>query len=79
MYYYTKLKIIKLLKRLRQDRKLTQSQVAISLGITKAYISQIEAGKVGIPRHRFMIRLLEVYSIKPKYFEALLKDKNESI
>lgn len=72
VYYYTKDKVRIVLKRLRQKNNLTQQEVADKLGVTKGYISQVELGKVGVPRYRMLINLLEVYGIKPKYFEELM-------
>lgn len=59
---------------LREDRGYTQKQVAKHMKVSKGYISQIELGYVSIPRHRVIIKMLEFYSISPKYFETILKD-----
>ena len=65
-------KIRKVLRDLRIRRKLTLKEVGKELNVTKGYISQIELGKVAIPKFRVLIALLEVYEVKPKYFEFLL-------
>lgn len=74
VYYYTNKKIRVVLKQLRLKKKLSQQQVADKLGVTKAYISQVELGKTAIPRYRALIKFLELYGVKPKYFEELMKE-----
>lgn len=72
MYCYTDEKIRIVLKDLRISRGLSQLDVANRLDCTKAYISQIERGKVSIPNYRKLLKILEIYKVKPKYFEELL-------
>lgn len=54
------------------------NDVAILMGVTKAYIYQIENGQGRLPHFRFMFRLLEVYKIKPKYFEELIDNVSDN-
>lgn len=63
------------LKELRIKNNLTQQDIADELNLTKAYISQIELGKKPLPDYRTLISWLEVFDIKPKYFEALITDR----
>lgn len=72
VYCYTDEKIRIVLKDLRISRGLSQLDVANRLDCTKAYISQIERGKVSIPNYRKLLKILEIYKVKPKYFEELL-------
>jgi transcriptional regulator with XRE-family HTH domain len=77
VYRYTNFNARKVLRDLRVSRNLTQEQVAIKLGCTKGYISQIELGKTSIPSHRVLIKILEIYAVTPRHFEKLiLKTKN---
>ena len=50
------------LARVRQDRGLTQEQLAEELGVSRRYISEIENGKPGLYTERLfqMMRLLGV-------------------
>lgn len=63
------------LKELRVKNKLSQQDIAESLDVSKAYISQIERGNKPLPSYRLLIKWLEVFNIKPKYFEALISEK----
>jgi transcriptional regulator with XRE-family HTH domain len=69
-YHEDKARIV--LKELRLKKKLTQQEVADKLDITRGYISQVELGTRPLPRFRFLICLLELYGVKPKYFEELM-------
>lgn len=64
------------LRRIRLKRGLTQEEVAEYLNVTKGYISQIEAGQTLIPRYKTLIKILELYKIKPKYFEELVSKES---
>lgn len=77
VYHSTSDKIRLVLKELRLKNGLTQEGVATSMGVSKSYISQVELGKCAIPKYQFLIKLLEVYRIKPKYFEELLSKRVE--
>jgi HTH-type transcriptional regulator/antitoxin HipB len=50
------------LARVRQDRGLTQEELAEELGVSRRYISEIENGKPGLYTERLfqMLRLLGV-------------------
>jgi transcriptional regulator with XRE-family HTH domain len=76
VYRYT-FRARQVLQSLRLERGLTQLEVANKLNVTKAYISQIENGYRPLPRYRVLIALLEIYSIKPKYFEELIYKKTK--
>jgi transcriptional regulator with XRE-family HTH domain len=72
VYCYRKYEAGKVLKELRANKKLTQQYVADKLGVTRGYISQVELGTRPLPRYRFLIKVLEMYGVKPKYFEELV-------
>jgi transcriptional regulator with XRE-family HTH domain len=74
VYCYTDNKIRLVLSELRQRKKLSLQDVATRMGVTRGYIHQIESGRTSIPRYRVLIKLLEVYDIKPKYFEELMSN-----
>ncbi len=74
VYCYTNEKVRVVLKQLRLKKKLSQQEVADKLGVTKGYVSQVELGKTAIPKYRMLINFLEVYGIKPKYFEQIIKE-----
>lgn len=67
----------KLLKEFRLKSKLSLADVASKVGVTKGYIHQIESGHRPVPKHRFLIQLLRVYEVTPKYFEELLSDTQD--
>ena len=72
MYSYTSESVRIVLKDLRKKRGLSQTDVAKKLSCTKGYVSQIENGSVSIPRYRKLLEFLEIYGVRPKYFEELL-------
>lgn len=72
VYCYTNESVRVVLKQLRLKKKLSQQEVADKLGVTKGYVSQVELGKTAIPKYRMLISFLEVYGVKPKYFEELM-------
>ena len=74
VYCYTEVKVRVVLKQLRLKKKFSQQEVADKLGVTKGYVSQVELGKTAIPKYRMLINFLDVYGIKPKYFEQLLSE-----
>lgn len=74
VYRYTSFKARSVLRVLRLNKGFTQAHVGRMLNVTKGYISQIETGTCVAPRYRLLIKLLEVYGIKPKYFESLVKE-----
>lgn len=75
VYCYTSEKVRVVLKQLRLKKKLSQQEVADKLGVTKGYVSQVELGRTSIPKYRMLISLLEVYEVKPKYFEELMSEE----
>lgn len=50
------------LRKLRQDRSLTQPDVAQSLGIEQSYLSKLENGKA-VPSNETLERVLEVFGL----------------
>lgn len=68
----------KVLRSLREKRKLSTRQVAESLGLSASYISQIENGRTNFPSGERMLKLLALYGIKPKYFSQLVKEWNDA-
>lgn len=75
VYCYTSEKVRVVLKQLRLKKKLSQQEVADKLGVTKGYVSQVELGMAAIPKYRMLINFLEVYGVKPKYFEELMSEE----
>lgn len=65
-----------ILRELRVQKKLSQEFVANEIGFSKAYVSQIELGKKPLPSYRSLIKWIEVFNIKPKYFEQLITEKS---
>jgi transcriptional regulator with XRE-family HTH domain len=72
VYCYRNDKARKVLKELRLKKNLSQQDVADKLDVTRGYVSQVELGTRQLPRYRFLIDLLELYGVKPKYFEELV-------
>ena len=58
------------IKELRQEKKLTQTQVAELLGIDQRVYSNYETGKREIPSHH-LIELAKVYEISLDYLVGL--------
>jgi transcriptional regulator with XRE-family HTH domain len=48
-------------KKLRKDKKLTLRQVEEITGISNAYLSQLETGKIKSPSFDTVIKLLKIY------------------
>jgi transcriptional regulator with XRE-family HTH domain len=46
--------LLKQLAVLRQERKMSQRQLALSLGLTQSYISNVEKGKIDIGLSNFV-------------------------
>jgi len=58
------------IKELRQEKRLTQTQVAELLGIDQRVYSNYETGKREIPSHH-LIELAKVYEISLDYLVGL--------
>lgn len=58
--------IIKILRELREDRDLTQKQVAEAIGKTQPYYYRYESGKYSLP-FKTAIELAEFYDITTDY------------
>ncbi len=61
------------LKDLREDRDLTQKQVAVYLGIDQRVYSNYETGNRDIPT-RFVIKLATFYNTSTDYLLGLTND-----
>ncbi|MGI4991967.1 helix-turn-helix domain-containing protein [Halobacteriovorax sp. GFR7] len=68
-----------LLKLIREEKELSQRKVADSLKVSCSYISQVENGHKPLPKFDVLIDWLRVLKIKPKYFEALLKEREKEL
>ena len=71
------------LRRLRQERRLTQTQMAQELGISPSYLNQIEhdARPLTVP---VLIRITEVFGVDTTYFaphdaSRLVSDLREAL
>lgn len=68
-----------MLRRLRLRRGLSMRGVGERLNYSSCYISQIENGRERPPTGARLIRFLDVYGIKPKYFAQLTKEWTDEI
>jgi len=59
------------LKQIRKDRKLTLRAVEERTGISNAYISQVEGGKIVKPSPSALHRLAECYGVSYKHLMEL--------
>ncbi|MBV6658568.1 MAG: helix-turn-helix domain-containing protein [Devosiaceae bacterium] len=59
------------LRELRQERGLTQAEMARDLGISSAYLSALEHGKRGLPNWGFVQRLVGYFNLIWDDAEAL--------
>jgi transcriptional regulator with XRE-family HTH domain len=50
-------------RRLRQERGITQKQMAAALGVTSAYLSALENGRKGRPSFEFLQRVAGYFNI----------------
>lgn len=55
-----------ILRELREDHDLKQSDIAEKLGITQQYYSKYETGKFELPL-RFLLQLAELYGVSTDY------------
>lgn len=62
----------KTLKQIREKKNLTQIEVSKRIKISQSLLSQYELGIVRNVNKRTLIKMLDVYEITPKYFEALI-------
>jgi len=63
-------------RHLRQQRGLTLREVETKIGISNAYLSQLETGKIKSPSFQTVIKLLELYGVplvSPEIAETLIK------
>ncbi len=55
------------IRNIRNDRKLSQEQLAELLGVSRNYIGMIERAEVNVPS-RTLIELAKVLNVHPKTF-----------
>ena len=55
-----------ILKRVRGQKKLSLRDIEKKIGISNAYLSQLENGKINEPGFFLMLRLLSLYGISVK-------------
>lgn len=60
------------LRKLRQEKGYMVKDVALSIGMTSSYVSQVEKGKKPIPRKRILGKWVESLGISTKYYEELV-------
>lgn len=70
MYYYQRLKDC------REDRDLTQQEVAESLETFQTHYSKYERGERELPMHLF-IKLARFYNVSLDYLAGLTNDKRK--
>lgn len=58
------------LQHFRIDRRLTQDELAKSLGITQRSVSEWENGRACIPT-RYLVKICQIYKIKLSYFDPI--------
>lgn len=68
------MKYIKILRDLREDRDLTQSQVAEFLGTSQTMYARYERGANELPL-RHLIKLCEFYNVSSDYILGIDKKK----
>lgn len=64
------------LKKLREDRKLTQKELAEILGISTSHYSGCEKGKNTV-KFSMMIKLAKFYGVSIDYIAGLTNDKSK--
>lgn len=67
----------RVLRTLRIKRGLSMKKIGDLLGCSDSLISQIENGRDAPPKGERLLRFLNVYGIKPKYFAELAKNWKE--
>lgn len=66
---------IKSLKKLREQRKMTQKETAEKLNITKEYLSMLERGERN-PSDKLKIKLAEIYNVSINYIFLSINETN---
>lgn len=69
-YYY------KRLRDLREDKDMTQTQIAELLKTRQEYYSKYELGKIEIPTHH-LIELAKFYNVSLDYITGLTNNPNK--
>lgn len=64
------------LKKLREDKKLTQKELAEILGVSVSHYSQCEKGK-RVVKFSMMIKLAKFYNVSVDYIAGLTDDKRK--
>lgn len=65
----------KVLQRLRRERKISQEQFALSVGVHRTYISQLERG-IGNPSLQVMYKIAKALNITLTYLVSLIEQEN---
>lgn len=65
--------LAKRIRDLREDRDLTQSDIATVLKTTQGYYSKYELGKRELPLHH-LVTLCNFYNVSPEYFLGYCKE-----
>ena len=68
------MKYIKIMRDLREDRDLTQQQVADVLGTSQTMYARYERGANELPIHH-LLKLCEFYGVSADYLLGIKKDK----
>lgn len=56
------------IKKLREDKKLSQENLAFSLDISQSSLSRIENGTIGKVDYIFIQKICEYFQVDPSYF-----------
>ena len=59
------------LRDLREDRDLTQEQIAEVLGISRSFYNRYETGRIQMPIHHF-VTLARYYNVSLDYLTGLI-------
>lgn len=65
------------IKDLREDRDITQTEIASVLNIRQEYYSKYELGKIEIPAHK-LITLAKFYKVSTDYLLGLTNNPTKS-
>ncbi len=66
-----------LLKRIREESKLTQDQLATALGVSEVLITMLETGQKEVSKN-FVVRLAEALKVSPNSITPFIFDVNDS-
>ncbi len=71
------IELAKDVRRVRNEKKLTQAQLAEKLGVDTRTVQNIEGGKV--PKGETLLRLLWIFGLDANYYAALAAEDEREI